>query len=87
MLQGKHKIKTGLVISDKMNKTITVESKRLVKHPKFGKFLKKITIYKAHDEQNQAKRGDEVEIVQTRPLSKTKHWRLLRVVKKDVEIA
>lgn len=85
MERGKRKSKTGLVTSDRMNKTITVESVRLVKHRRYGKFLKKITVYKVHDEKNEAKTGDQVEISETRPLSKTKRWRLVRVIRKSGE--
>jgi len=72
----------GEVISDKMSKTITVQSFRRVRHPKYGKFLKKTSIYKVHDEKNQAKKGDKVLIQMTRPLSKTKRWRLLSIVER-----
>ena len=79
----------GEVISDKMDKTITVQIFRRVRHEKYGKFLKKTSVYKAHDEKNQAKKGDKVRIQMTRPLSKTKRWRLLEVVEKgeqDLEV-
>ncbi|NJL25879.1 MAG: 30S ribosomal protein S17 [Calothrix sp. SM1_5_4] len=72
----------GEVISDKMDKTITVQVYRRVRHAKYGKFLKKTSVYKAHDETNQAKVGDKVLIQMTRPLSKTKRWRLLEIVEK-----
>ena len=72
----------GEVISHKMNKTITVQIYRRVRHPKYGKFMKKTSVYKAHDEKNQAKTGDKVRIQMTRPLSKTKRWRLLEVVER-----
>ena len=71
----------GVVTSDKMNKTIVVRSNFLVRHPVYKKYMRKHSIYKAHDEDNVAKTGDLVEIQETRPLSKTKHWRLVRVVK------
>lgn len=71
----------GVVVSDKMNKTISVRSDRKVKHPKYGKYIKRHTIYKVHDENESAALGDVVEIVETRPLSKTKHWNLAKVVK------
>ncbi len=73
---------TGIVISDKMKKTITVESFRLVKHPKYGKYVKKSSIYKAHDEKEEAKVGDKVRIVETRPLSKTKFYMLKTILEK-----
>ena len=71
----------GVVTSDKMNKTIAVKHERLVKHPKYGKYLKRAKKFLVHDEQGQAKVGDTVEIMQTRPLSKRKNWRLVRVVR------
>ncbi|MFQ5965444.1 MAG: 30S ribosomal protein S17 [Candidatus Scalinduaceae bacterium] len=70
----------GIVASDKMSKTITVKSKKLVKHPRYKKYIKRVTTYKAHDEENKADIGDKVEIAETRPLSKTKRWRLIRIV-------
>ncbi len=71
----------GVVTSNKMFKTITVKSEKLVKHPKYGKFVRRVTAYKAHDEENKVSIGDKVEISETRPLSKTKRWRLVRIVK------
>lgn len=71
----------GVVTSDRMNKTIAVKHERLVKHPKYGKYLKRAKKFLVHDEQGQAKVGDTVEIMQTRPLSKRKNWRLVRVVR------
>jgi len=70
----------GEVISDKMDKTISVLIYRMVKHPKYGKYMKKTSVFKAHDEKNQAKIGDIVKIRETRPLSKTKRWALAEVV-------
>src|SRR5437588_5351123 len=72
----------GLVTSDKMNKTRRVEIPRLVKHPRYGKYIRRRTVCHVHDEQNESRQGDTVEIMESRPLSKTKHWRLLRVVRK-----
>lgn len=71
---------TGEVISDKMDKTISVKVSRLVKHAKYGKYVKKSSVFKAHDEKNEAKLGDVVRIHETRPLSKTKRWALTAVV-------
>ncbi|MFQ5713140.1 MAG: 30S ribosomal protein S17 [Candidatus Scalinduaceae bacterium] len=71
----------GVVTSNKMLKTITVKSEKLVKHPKYGKFVRRVTTYKAHDEENKVSIDDKVEIAETRPLSKTKRWRLVRIVK------
>jgi len=76
------KTRTGLVTSDKMDKTITVLVERKVKHPKYGKFLKKTSTFVAHDEKNECSIGDTVKIAETRPLSKTKNWRLVEVVEK-----
>lgn len=70
----------GEVISDKMDKTISVLIYRMVKHPKYGKYVKKTSVFKAHDENNQAKTGDVVKIRETRPLSKTKRWALAEIV-------
>lgn len=70
----------GIVTSAKMQKTISVESDRIEKHVKYGKFLKRRVRYKVHDEKGEAKEGDQVRIVQTRPLSKTKRWRLVEIV-------
>lgn len=71
---------TGQVISDKMNKTITVLVERLVKHPKYGKFIRRSTKLHAHDEENRCQEGDVVMIEECRPLSKTKAWRLHEIV-------
>lgn len=76
------KSRIGLVTSDKMDKTITVAVERKVKHPIYGKFLKKTTKFHAHDETNQCGIGDTVRIMETRPLSKTKRWRLVEVIEK-----
>ena len=72
----------GEVISHKMNKTITVQIFRRVRHEKYGKFMKKTSVFKAHDEKNVAKTGDKVRIQMTRPVSKTKRWRLLEVLER-----
>lgn len=70
----------GQVVSDKMDKTISVVTYRMVRHEKYGKYLKKTTVMKAHDEKNIAKTGDTVRIFESRPLSKTKRWVLAEVV-------
>lgn len=70
----------GEVISDKMDKTISVLIYRIIKHAKYGKYVKKTSVFKAHDERNQAKVGDVVKIREIRPLSKTKRWTLTEVV-------
>ncbi|OGW78977.1 MAG: 30S ribosomal protein S17 [Omnitrophica bacterium GWA2_52_8] len=73
-------MREGFVTSDKMNKTIVVEVSRLLRHPQFGKVIRKKVKYSVHDEKNQAKAGDKVRIVQTRPISKTKRWQLVEVL-------
>lgn len=78
--RGIRRVAIGVVTSDKMNKTRRVEIARLVKHPRYGKYIRRRTICHVHDEQNQSRTGDSVEIMESRPLSKTKHWRLVRVV-------
>lgn len=82
MTQGRRKIETGVVVSDKMDKSIVVEVTRLVKHPLYGKYIRRSTKLMVHDEENTASVGDTVEMMETRPLSKRKRWRLLRVVTK-----
>ena len=76
------KTKTGVVSSNKMDKTITVNVERKVKHPLYGKFVKKSTKFHAHDEKNECNIGDTVKIMESRPLRKTKRWRLVEVVEK-----
>jgi len=78
----RRKTRIGIVSSNKMSKTITVAVERKVKHPIYGKFLKKTTKFHAHDEQNSAGIGDVVRIMETRPLSKTKRWRLVEIIEK-----
>ncbi len=73
---------TGVVTSDKMEKTVTVESERRVMHPRFKKYVRGTTRYKVHDERREAHVGDKVRIAETRPLSKTKRWRLVEVVER-----
>jgi small subunit ribosomal protein S17 len=80
--RGQRRVEVGVVTSDKMNKTRRVEIPRLVKHPRYGKYIKRRTICHVHDEANESHKGDMVEIMETRPLSKTKHWRLVRIVTK-----
>ena len=80
--RGRRKVFRGEVVSDKMDKTIVVAVTRLVRHPLYPKVIKKTTKFKAHDEFNEAKEGDIVEIMETRPLSKTKRWRLVKIIKR-----
>ena len=76
------KQRTGVVVSDKMQKTIVVASKFKEKHPIYGKFVSKTKKYHAHDEKQESHVGDTVLIMETRPLSKTKRWRLVRIVER-----
>jgi small subunit ribosomal protein S17 len=80
--RGRRRVEIGVVTSDKMNKTRRVEIPRLVKHPRYGKFIRQRTVCHVHDENNESHQGDTVEIMETRPLSRTKNWRLLRIVTK-----
>ncbi len=80
--RGQRRALTGVVTSDKMNKTRRVEIPRLVKHARYGKYIRRRTICHVHDETNESHKGDVVEIMESRPISKTKHWRLVRVVTK-----
>ena len=76
------KTRVGVVVSDKMDKTAVVSVERLVRHSMYGKIVKQTEKFKAHDENNEAREGDRVEIMETRPLSKTKRWRIVRIVEK-----
>jgi small subunit ribosomal protein S17 len=86
-LRNRRKTEVGMVTSDKMDKTRRVEIQRLVPHPKYGKFLRKRTVCHAHDEANATHVGDLVEIMETRPLSKLKRWRIVRVVRQGAQQA
>lgn len=76
------KERIGIVVSDKMQKTITVSAETKVKHPIYGKFMKKTKKFTAHDENQDAKIGDTVKIMETRPMSKLKRWRLVEVIER-----
>ena len=80
--QKHYKTRQGTVVSDKMDKTVVVRVERLTKHPKYTKVIKHTKKFKAHDEQNQCRVGDVVEIVETRPLSKEKRWRVTEIVRR-----
>ena len=80
--RGLRKTRIGVVVSDKMEKTIVVEIRTRVKHPLYGKIMNRTEKFKAHDEQNEAGIGDTVRIMETRPLSKDKRWRLVEIVEK-----
>ena len=86
-VRSRRKTEIGIVTSDKMNKTRRVEVERLVPHPKYGKFLKRRTVCHAHDEGNTTHVGDLVEIMETRPLSKLKRWRIVRIVRPGAQQA
>jgi small subunit ribosomal protein S17 len=85
--RGTRRVAVGVVTSDKMNKTRRVEIPRLVKHARYGKYIRRRTVCHVHDEQNESRMGDTVEIMESRPLSKTKAWRLVRVVTKGAQAA
>jgi small subunit ribosomal protein S17 len=76
------RVETGVVVSDKSAKTRRVEIPRLVKHPRYGKYIRRKTVCFVHDENNESHSGDLVEIVESRPMSRTKRWELVRVVEK-----
>ena len=76
------KVREGVVVSDKMTKSIVVEVERRVKHPKYGKFLRKSTRFMAHDENEESHVGDTVRIMETRPLSKNKRWCLVQIIER-----
>ena len=80
--RARKKTVIGTVISSKMMKTIAVREERMVKHPLYGKYIRRSSVYKAHDEKSQAQEGDQVEILFARPQSKTKNWRLLRIIRR-----
>jgi small subunit ribosomal protein S17 len=79
--RARRKELTGIVVSDKMDKTLVVSIDRLIKHPLYKKRVKRVKRFKVHDENNEAKKGQKVRIMETRPLSKEKRWRLVEVLK------
>ena len=79
---GKKPTREGLVVSDKMNKTIVVEVERTTRHPIYGKVLRRSTKFKAHDERNECRTGDQVRIMECRPLSKDKSWRVTDILRR-----
>lgn len=85
MERGRPKSRVGVVTSNKMQKTVVVEVSRRVRHPKYGKFVTRRVKYKAHDEQNGCNIGDTVRIVETRPLSKDKRWRVAETLEQARE--
>lgn len=86
MERNYRKVRVGKVVSDKMEKTIVVAVEEYVKHRIYGKTIRRTVKFKAHDEQNEAKIGDTVRIMETRPLSKDKRWRLVEIIEKAVVI-
>lgn len=82
MERGRKNEVIGEVVSDKMTKTISVLFYRMVRHPKYGKYMKRTSVFKAHDEKGEAKMGDKVKIRESRPLSKTKCWTLVEIVER-----
>ncbi len=79
--RGKREIRTGAVVSDKCDKTVKVRCEYIVRHPKYGKYYRRSTTLHTHDERNDAKVGDVVEVMACRPMSKMKRWRLVRIVR------
>jgi len=79
------KIYTGEVISDRMDKTVVVAVERLTQHPVYKKTIRKVKKFKAHDEENKCRVGDKVSIIESRPLSKEKRWRVLNIIKRGSE--
>ncbi|OLZ10944.1 30S ribosomal protein S17 [Sulfobacillus thermosulfidooxidans] len=83
---GKRKVREGTVVSDKMNKTVVVAVESLVRHPIYGRTMRRTKRYKAHDEENQCRTGDIVRIEETRPLSKEKRWRVIEIIRRADEV-
>ncbi len=82
MARAERKVRTGKVVSDKMDKTIVVAVETFISHGLYGKRIKRTSKFKAHDENNECNIGDKVQIMETRPLSKTKRWRLTKIVER-----
>ena len=82
LVRGYRKTRTGIVVSDKMDKTVVVAVRTKVRHPLYGKMVNKTTKFKAHDENNECGVGDTVRIMETRPLSKDKRWRVVEIIEK-----
>ncbi len=81
-IRGRRKVRTGILVSDKMDKTIVVAVENRTKHKLYGKIIKRTTKLKAHDENNECRIGDRVRVMETRPLSKEKCWRLVEIIEK-----
>ena len=84
--RGKRKIRVGVVVSNKMDKTVVIRMDQMVKHPTYKKYVKRKVTFKAHDEANACGVGDKVEVVETRPLSKDKCWRVRQIIEKSVTV-
>ena len=84
MERNRRKVRVGVVVSDAMDKTVTVSVERQFSHPLYGKGMKRTKRYHAHDEKNEYRVGDTVRITETRPLSKTKHWRVIELLERPV---
>ena len=84
--RGKGAVKVGVVTSDRMTRTVVVKVERLVKHPEYHRFVKRTSTFMAHDERDECHVGDKVEIIECRPLSRSKRWRVLRIVNRAVRI-
>lgn len=82
VVRGHRKSKIGIVVSDKMDKSRVIAVKRFIKHPLYGKFVRKTSKFVVHDENNESHVGDTIKIMETRPLSKRKRWRLLEIIEK-----
>lgn len=80
------KVRIGKVVSDKMDKTVVVAVEDLVRHPLYGKIMKKTTKFKAHDEENACRNGDKVKVMETRPLSSEKRWRVVEILEREEQI-
>jgi len=81
-MAARRKVREGVVVSDRMTKSVVVQVERLVKHPRYHKYLRLRTRYTAHDERNQCRIGDRVRLVETRPLSKTKRWAVQSIIER-----
>jgi small subunit ribosomal protein S17 len=81
-MAARRKVREGVVVSDRMTKSVVVQVERLVKHPRYHKYLRLRTRYTAHDERNQCRIGDRVRLVETRPLSKTKRWAVQAIIER-----
>ncbi len=84
--RGNKKLMVGVVVSDKMNKTVVVQVDNIIKHPTYKKYIKRSVTFKAHDELNDCAAGDKVLIVESRPMSKDKRWRVREILEKHVSV-